>query len=58
MDSGRWKVVEKIYHDISSQPAGQRAKALAAACSGDTELRRELESLLEAREKRRQFPLR
>src|SRR5262249_32392687 len=46
----RWKVVEKIYHDILSHPPEQRANAIAAACSGDAEVRRELESLLEARD--------
>src|SRR5258708_32489378 len=38
--------VEKLYHAALERPAGERPDFLAAACAGDEELRREVESFL------------
>src|ERR1041385_7483527 len=50
MDAERWKLVETLYYRIASQPVEQRQQAFDDACSGDPELRDELESLFDARE--------
>jgi len=50
MHPERWKLVEELYDRLVSQPEEQRRQALEEACSGDPELRSELESLLDARE--------
>ena len=41
-----WATVERLYHGALARPADQRAAFLADACSGDDDLRREVESLL------------
>lgn len=38
--------MESLYHGALERPAESRAAYLAAACSGDTDLQREVESLL------------
>src|SRR5262245_28359587 len=50
MDAERWKLVETLYYRLASLPVEQRRQAFDDACSGDPELRGELESLLNARE--------
>jgi len=50
MDAERWKLMETLYYRIASLPVDQRQQAFEEACSGDPELRDELESLLSARE--------
>src|ERR1041385_2106317 len=50
MDAAEWKLLETLYYRIASQPAEQRQQAIDEACSGNSELRGELESLLDARE--------
>ncbi len=42
----RWSRVEALYHAARERDAGERAAFLDAACVGDTDLRREVESLL------------
>jgi Tol biopolymer transport system component len=42
----RWSRVEAIYHAARDRNVGERAIFLDAACKGDVELRREVESLL------------
>src|SRR6476620_10304749 len=42
----RWSRVEALYHAARERDAGERAAFLDAACLGDAELRREVESLL------------
>jgi eukaryotic-like serine/threonine-protein kinase len=46
MSSERWRRVESIYHAALSRPFTERSPYLAAACAGDDDLRREVESLL------------
>jgi serine/threonine protein kinase len=42
----RWSRVEALYHAARERDAGERAAFLDAACVGDADLRREMESLL------------
>ena len=46
MDPGRWRQIEQIYHSALEQHPTQRDRVLAEACREDTDLRREVESLL------------
>ncbi len=50
LDSERWKQVERLYHRVLDSPPDQRAALLGESCAADPDLRREVESLLEARE--------
>ncbi|HEX8458982.1 MAG TPA: protein kinase [Pyrinomonadaceae bacterium] len=45
-EAGKWREVERLYHEASELDAGERARFLARACAGDELLRREVESLL------------
>ncbi len=47
MTPERWQEVERLYHAALERGEDERAAFLAAACAGDEELRREVESLLE-----------
>jgi serine/threonine protein kinase len=42
----RWAQVKQILHDASDLPVAERSRFVALACEGDTELMREVESLL------------
>ena len=44
--SERWSRVEAVYHAARERGAGERSAFFEAACEGDAELRREVESLL------------
>ena len=46
MDPARWRRVEEIYQAATERKPEERAAFLAAACAGDEDLRREVESLL------------
>src|ERR1019366_6740595 len=46
MDSVRWRRVEEIYRAAAERKPEERAAFLAVACSGDEDLRREVETLL------------
>jgi serine/threonine-protein kinase len=46
MSSERWRRIEAIYHAALSRPFPKRSAYLAAACAGDDDLRRDVESLL------------
>src|SRR5437660_1639383 len=46
MNHERWRLVERMYHTALERQPGERGTFLAEACGDDTELRRELESLL------------
>jgi serine/threonine protein kinase len=46
MSSERWRRIEAIYHAALSRPFRERSAYLGAACAGDGDLRREVESLL------------
>src|SRR5688572_950842 len=47
MDPVRWKQVKDLYEASSARPGGDRAAFLAEACAGDTDLRREVQRLLD-----------
>jgi eukaryotic-like serine/threonine-protein kinase len=46
MDAERWRKLEGLYHTALEHEPEERGKFIAEACGGDTELRRELKSLL------------
>ena len=46
-----WKRVEELYHEALSKPRAERTQFLESACPDNTELRREVESLLASLEK-------
>jgi hypothetical protein len=46
-----WKRIKELYHEALSKPRAERSEFLEAACQGDAELRREVESLLASLEK-------
>ena len=46
MSPERWQNVERLYHAARAQPVDARAGFLDAACAGDVDLQREVESLL------------
>jgi len=48
ISSDRWQQIEELYHAALKLELSQRAAFLEEACSGDEELRREVESLLAA----------
>jgi Tol biopolymer transport system component len=50
MVSERWKQVEQIYYSVVESSLAGRAALLDKLCSGDAEMRGEVQSLLEARE--------
>ena len=48
MTDARWQQVKALFQATVDRPASERAAFLAAAVGGDEELRREIESLLNA----------
>src|SRR5262249_20289070 len=46
MTPERWSEIERVYHLVRAGPPADRAAFLAEACGRDTDLRREVESLL------------
>jgi eukaryotic-like serine/threonine-protein kinase len=50
MDANRWKQIKEVYDCVLDLSGDDRESFLAKACAGDTDLRRELESLLAAHE--------
>jgi eukaryotic-like serine/threonine-protein kinase len=55
MNGGRWKQIEEVYHSALASPPERRAALLDQLCSDDPEMRREVESLLDARERAGSF---
>ena|SRR5215469_5263280 len=55
MNAERWKWIEEVYHSALPSPPAGRAALLDELCSGDCDMRREVESLLEARSRREAF---
>ena len=55
MKPERWQTIESIFQQALACDASSRASFLADACSGDSELRREVESLLAANEDAKSF---
>jgi hypothetical protein len=50
MNSDRWHRIEQVYDAVLTLPPEQRLAVLEARCGADAELRREVESLLSARD--------
>lgn len=50
MNSGRWERIEQVYYSVLASPPARRTALLEELCSNDLDIRREVESLLEARE--------
>lgn len=48
MDAERWEAVQRIFHKALDLPRNRHGQLLAEACGDDPELRREVESLLDA----------
>ncbi|MDJ0838813.1 MAG: serine/threonine-protein kinase [Acidobacteriota bacterium] len=48
MESTRWQQIDALLDRVMDLPNGERTAFLDEACAGDPELRRELESLIEA----------
>ena len=46
MNEGRWRRLESLFHDAKELPPAARRAFLDEACNGDSELRRDVESLL------------
>ncbi|HKI04102.1 MAG TPA: protein kinase [Thermoanaerobaculia bacterium] len=46
MTPERWQQIQRIFEGVADRPSEERADWLAAACGGDLELHREVESLL------------
>ena len=51
----RWRQIEKIYHEALARPAEERAGFVAEVCTGDEELRAEVESFLHAHDRAGSF---
>src|ERR1700734_254997 len=46
MSDQRWQRIERLFHEAADLTPSQRAQFLSRACSDDSELRRQVESLL------------
>jgi eukaryotic-like serine/threonine-protein kinase len=46
MNPKRWQQIERLYHEALARDAAERPEFLRRACSGDDEVRQEVESLL------------
>jgi Tol biopolymer transport system component len=55
MIAERWQRIVGVYENVLSHPPASRSKILDEACAGDDELRREVESMLRAREEAGNF---
>jgi eukaryotic-like serine/threonine-protein kinase len=55
MNGGSWKRIEEVYHSALASPPDRRAALLDKLCSDDPDMRREVESLLDAREQAGSF---
>jgi hypothetical protein len=55
IEKERWQKIESIYHAALTRDLDQRDAYLDQACEGDTEIRREVDSLLEFDDKAEEF---
>jgi len=55
MNSQRWQKVEELFHAALEQEPGARAAYLDEVCNGDSELRRDVESLVAATDSKTGF---
>jgi tetratricopeptide (TPR) repeat protein len=53
--TARWSLLQNIFHEVSAVPEEERPALLEFRCDGDTELRKQVEALLEASEKEAQI---
>ena len=51
MSADVWRRFEELFYDVADLPSEDRAAVLDQACRGDPDLRREVEALLEARDR-------
>ena len=51
MQAKRWQEIDRLFDAALERAPAERASFLADACAGDDELRREVESLLEAHDR-------
>jgi serine/threonine protein kinase len=51
-DTERWRSVDRIFAEALEHPAADRVRFVAVACAGDSDLQREIESLLAQAERR------
>ncbi|MBK5256751.1 MAG: serine/threonine protein kinase [Vicinamibacteria bacterium] len=51
----RWRLVDALYHKVASRPVHERRASLAAACTEDSELAAEVQSLLDQPESATEF---
>lgn len=49
MTDERWREIERLYHEAVERDPAERGTFLTGACAGDDALRREVQSLLDAR---------
>lgn len=47
MNRARWEWIEEVFHQVLEADEGERDRILSEACTNDTELRREVEALLD-----------
>ncbi|MGI8997834.1 MAG: protein kinase domain-containing protein [Pyrinomonadaceae bacterium] len=55
MQAERWQEIDRLFDAVLERAPAERASFLVAACAGDDELRREVESLLAASERAEKF---
>jgi len=55
MSSPRWQKVEELFHAVLEREPGARAAYLNEVCNGDSDLRRDVESLIAAADPKSEF---
>src|SRR5688572_7624399 len=55
MEAKRWQEIDRLFDAVLELEPAERASFLKGACAGDEELRREVESLLNAHERADKF---
>jgi TolB-like protein len=55
MSPDRWKQVQTVFHAVLEHSQDRRGQALTDLCSGDTSLRREVQSLLDSHDDAEEF---
>ena len=55
MDTRRWKIIKSTFEEVVAKPETERTLYLDQTCAGDSELRTEVESLLEYHKQAERF---
>ena len=55
MNPTRWQQIDELFDEVAELPKNRRLEFLSERCNGDEDLKREVLSLLEAREKAEKF---